>query len=73
MLEEWRKLKSYVVGISTGEAAEKLGLIPIGEETGSAEKLAEYIVSGSFTFVHHVPQQGVDLVGQSQLCDGKMT
>ena len=54
MLKEWRKLKSYVVGISTGEAAEKLGLIPIGEETGSAEKLAEYIVSGQLIPIRHL-------------------
>ena len=49
-LEEWKKLRSYVVGVSTGEATEKLGLIPIGEETGSAEKLAEFIVAGQFYY-----------------------
>ena len=50
VLEEWKKLRSYVVGVSTGEATEKLGLIPIGEETGSAEKLAEFIVAGQFYY-----------------------
>ncbi len=46
MLKEWRKLRSYVVGLSTGEAAEKLGLECRGEESGSAEKLAEFITAG---------------------------
>ena len=50
VLQEWKKLRSYVVGVSTGEATEKLGLIPMGEETGSAEKLAEFIVAGQFYY-----------------------
>ena len=62
VLEEWKKLRSYVVGVSTGEATEKLGLIPIGEETGSAEKLAEFIVAGQFFY----------FVITQAVCDRKM-
>ncbi len=46
VLAEWKKLASYVVGLSTSEAAQNLGLKPLGEESGSAEKLAEFIVGG---------------------------
>ncbi|XP_066179529.1 uroporphyrinogen-III synthase isoform X3 [Sylvia atricapilla] len=41
----WNIKPTYVVGKATASLVEEIGLIPQGEKTGNAEKLAEYICS----------------------------
>ncbi len=48
VLEKWRKLPAYVVGVATGIAAQKLGLNSMGEDCGNAEKLGKFIVNGNY-------------------------
>ncbi len=48
VLDKWRKMPAYVVGVATGIAAEKLGLNAKGEDCGNAEKLGKFIVEGNF-------------------------
>ncbi|KFQ92024.1 Uroporphyrinogen-III synthase, partial [Nipponia nippon] len=41
----WNTKPAYVVGKATASLVEEIGLIPEGEKSGNAEKLAEYICS----------------------------
>ncbi|NXJ79239.1 HEM4 synthase, partial [Trogon melanurus] len=41
----WNTKPAYVVGKATASLVEEIGLIPQGEKSGNAEKLAEYICS----------------------------
>ncbi|XP_063261182.1 uroporphyrinogen-III synthase isoform X2 [Prinia subflava] len=41
----WNIKPTYVVGKATASLVEEIGLVPQGEKTGNAEKLAEYICS----------------------------
>lgn len=47
-LSAWQKKPTFVVGPATGEGAGRLGLQPTGEETGTADDLAEIITSHPF-------------------------
>nr|XP_014435560.1 uroporphyrinogen-III synthase isoform X2 [Pelodiscus sinensis] len=41
--EKWNTKSTYVVGKATASLVEEIGLIPQGEKSGNAEKLARYI------------------------------
>ncbi|XP_029885724.1 uroporphyrinogen-III synthase isoform X1 [Aquila chrysaetos chrysaetos] len=43
--QRWNTKPAYVVGKATASLVEEIGLIPQGEKSGNAEKLAEYICS----------------------------
>ncbi|NXS95965.1 HEM4 synthase, partial [Jacana jacana] len=43
--QRWKAKPVYVVGKATASLVEEIGLIPQGEKSGNAEKLAEYICS----------------------------
>ncbi|XP_074015089.1 uroporphyrinogen-III synthase isoform X2 [Numenius arquata] len=43
--QRWKTKPTYVVGKATAALVEEIGLIPQGEKSGNAEKLAEYICS----------------------------
>ncbi|NXT81814.1 HEM4 synthase, partial [Zapornia atra] len=43
--QRWNSKPAYVVGKATASLVEEVGLIPQGEKSGNAEKLAEYICS----------------------------
>ncbi|NXH09901.1 HEM4 synthase, partial [Bucco capensis] len=43
--QRWNTKPAYVVGKATSSLVEEIGLIPQGEKSGNAEKLAEYICS----------------------------
>lgn len=42
--DEWSKLHAFSVGTSTGGEVRKLGLHPVGEDTGNAENLCKIIL-----------------------------
>nr|XP_021147684.1 uroporphyrinogen-III synthase isoform X2 [Columba livia] len=43
--QRWNSKPVYVVGKATASLVEEIGLAPQGEQSGNAEKLAEYICS----------------------------
>ncbi|KFP42465.1 Uroporphyrinogen-III synthase, partial [Chlamydotis macqueenii] len=43
--QKWNTKPAYVVGKATASLVEEIGLVPQGEKSGNAEKLAEYICS----------------------------
>ncbi|XP_054063560.1 uroporphyrinogen-III synthase isoform X1 [Rissa tridactyla] len=43
--QRWNTKPAYVVGKATASLVEEIGLIPQGDKSGNAEKLAEYICS----------------------------
>ncbi|NWJ05543.1 HEM4 synthase, partial [Crypturellus undulatus] len=43
--QRWHSKPAYVVGNATASLVEEIGLIPQGEKSGNAEKLAEFICS----------------------------
>ncbi|KFZ67068.1 Uroporphyrinogen-III synthase, partial [Podiceps cristatus] len=45
LIQRWNTKPAYVVGKATASLAEEIGLMPQGEKSGNAEKLAEYICS----------------------------
>lgn len=47
--DEWSKLHAFSVGTSTGGEVRKLGLHPVGEDSGNAENLCKIILEGKLT------------------------
>ena len=48
---KWSVSPSYVVGEGTAKVlGEKLGLTGVGQDTGSAQQLAQFIINGNFVF-----------------------